>query len=180
MEEIKICSTVERARDNPERIPPKVWKKQRGGPPQLPPSIRREIAEGLSSITIDDFEGQTRAMLATVNSRPSGGDGEDGEYDPEEVEKSWLSPPSSFPVEALLQVYRGFLLAPVCSVGGGVWGQAGVQGLGLSRRLDAGFPFNHGHGCRRSAGGRLLEGLGCPARSEGIPLRVDWYHRDRH
>ncbi|CBJ27777.1 hypothetical protein Esi_0084_0095 [Ectocarpus siliculosus] len=87
----------------------KVWKKQRGGPPQLPPSTRREIAEGFSSITIDDFEGQTRAMLAAVNSRPNGDDGEDGEYDPEEDEKGWLSPPSSFPVEALLQVteWRG-------------------------------------------------------------------------
>ncbi|CAM9823089.1 unnamed protein product, partial [Ectocarpus fasciculatus] len=87
----------------------RVWKKQRGGPPQLPPSTRREIAEGFSSITIDDFEGQTRAMLAAVNSRPSGGDGEGGECDPEEIEKGWLSPPSSFPVEALVQVteWRG-------------------------------------------------------------------------
>ncbi|CAM9499082.1 unnamed protein product [Ectocarpus sp. 4 AP-2014] len=48
-------------------------------------------------------------MLAAVNSRPNRDDGEDGEYDPEEVEKGWLSPPSSFPVEALLQVteWRG-------------------------------------------------------------------------
>ncbi|CAM9301362.1 unnamed protein product [Ectocarpus sp. 12 AP-2014] len=48
-------------------------------------------------------------MLAAVNSRPNGDDGEDGEYDPEEIEKGWLSPPSSFPVEALLQVteWRG-------------------------------------------------------------------------
>lgn len=113
MEVITICCTVERARDIPERIRPKVWKKQRGGPPQLPPSTRREIAEGFSSITIDDFEGQTRAMLAAVNSRPSGGDGEDGECDPEEVEKGWLSPPSSFPVEALLQVSRGLVGACV-------------------------------------------------------------------
>ncbi|CAN0215307.1 unnamed protein product [Pylaiella littoralis] len=71
----------------------KVWKKQPGGSPALSPSTRVEVKEGLSSITIKDFEAQTRALLASINGSP--GDDED--------DSSWASPPSSFPVDAVLQ-----------------------------------------------------------------------------
>ncbi|CAM9519524.1 unnamed protein product, partial [Hapterophycus canaliculatus] len=84
----------------------KVWKKQRSGPPSLPPSTPTEIRDGLSSITIEDFEGQARVMLSSLNSNNDGDD-----------DDAWASPPSSFPVDALLQQSTEWL------------------GLGLSNRL---------------------------------------------
>lgn len=98
-----------------------MWKKQHGGPPALPPFTPHEVKEALTSITIEDFEGQTRTMLASLNSNNSnsrrnnngsaqrGGDG-DEEQEHEEEEGCWVAPPSSFPVEAMLQVWSTIIV----------------------------------------------------------------------
>lgn len=77
--------------------PNKVWKKQPGGPPALPPATRDEIKEGLSGISTTDFEGQVRSLLVTINSGADC-DSDDG---------GCSGPPSSFPVETVCQVGEG-------------------------------------------------------------------------
>ena len=99
-----------------------MWKKQTSGPPALQSSTPREVKDALESITIEDFEGQTRAMLASLNSSSSGrkrngnarpcGDGDEEEE--AEEEGCWVAPPSSFPVEAMLQVSGSSLWARQC------------------------------------------------------------------
>lgn len=92
-----------------------MWKKQRGGPPALHPATPSEVKEALASVTVEDFEGQTRAMLASLNSgrRTKDGDaGHGGDGGEGEEGSRWVSPPSSFPMEAMLQV--GMLVVLLC------------------------------------------------------------------
>ncbi|CAM9518882.1 unnamed protein product, partial [Sphacelaria rigidula] len=47
----------------------KVWKKQSGGPPALPPSTRSEVTEAIASMSIKDFDAKVRTMLRAINNR---------------------------------------------------------------------------------------------------------------
>lgn len=73
----------------------KVWKKQPGGPPVLPPDTRSELKEALSSVSTTNFEHQIRSMLALIND----GGGEDRDNDE-------IHLPASFPVEEVNQVRK--------------------------------------------------------------------------